>query len=141
MRGISSGKAAGCVIAVLLAALLVAGATGCGSSGPADTVEDFLQAALDKDCRKMVELSSTRSLGEQTRDEAIQDCESSEELSSILAVFEGIELESFEAIEEDIRGEDATVKARMTFRIADNEETTEETFKLVQETGEWKVDL
>lgn len=114
---------------------------GCGETGPGDAVEDFLEAALDKDCAAMVDLSSAETLGGQTREEAVRDCEESGELTSIFSSFEEIELESFETLEEDIKRDKATVKARITVEIGDREEVFEETFLVMLEDEDWKVRL
>ncbi|MHB0914394.1 MAG: nuclear transport factor 2 family protein [Thermoleophilia bacterium] len=126
---------------LLLLVLVVAG--GCGDTGPAAAAEDFIKAALDEDCAAMLELSSSESIGSQSREEAIRECEESGELSQIFGLLDDIELKGFETIEEDISvsGEEATVRARMTMKSGGQEESLEQTFLLVNEEGEWKVDL
>lgn len=129
------------LLSLLLIVLVVA--SGCGDAGPAAAAEDFIKAALDEDCSAMLELSSTESIGSQSREEAIRECEESGELSQIFGLLDDIELKGFETIEEDINvsGDEATVRARMTMKAGDQEESLEQTFRLVLEDGEWKVDL
>lgn len=123
---------------LLLAALAV---SGCGDTGPAATAEDFIKAALDKDCAGMLELSSSQSIGGQSREEAIRECEQSGELTQLFGMMENIKLKDFEVLEEDIRGEEATVKARLVLKVGDQEDSIEQTFLLVLEEGAWKVGL
>jgi hypothetical protein len=128
---------------VLAATLLLAlfAIAGCGDTGPGATVESFLEAALDEDCAAMLDLSSEESIGDQTREEAIQECEDSGTLTAVFDNFDDIELEGFETLEEEIDRDEATVKARITMKIGDREETFEETFLLLQEGEDWKIRL
>lgn len=129
------------LLSLLLIVLVVA--SGCGDAGPADAAEDFIKAALDEDCAAMLELSSSQSIGGQTREDAIRECEESGELSQIFGLLDDIELDGFETLEEDINvsGDEATVRARLIMKSGDQEESIEQSFRLVLEDGEWKVDL
>lgn len=128
-------------LAPLLLVMLAIG--GCGDTGPAAAARDFVDAALDKDCAGMVKLSSSESLGGQSREDATRECESSEGLTGILGLLDNVELEDFETLEEDIgvRGDTATVRARLTVKAGDREESLEPTFKLVLEDEAWRVDF
>ena len=128
------------VCAVLAAAVLTG---SCGDTAPSGAAESFLKAALENDCAKMVELSSSESLGGQTRDEAVRECEVSGDMAQLYGTIGEIELKDFETLEEDISvgGDEATVKARLTLKVSDDEESVEQTFMLVLEEGEWRVSL
>lgn len=142
MRRGAKAKFAGRRAVNLMLTIAIAAAlfTGCGDTSPGGTVKSFIEAALDEDCERLVELSSTESLGSQTREDAVRECEETG-LTTVFESFDEIELEEFETLEEEIARDEATVKVRITMKIGDEEETFEETFLLQLEGEEWRVSL
>lgn len=129
--------------AAMLLVLVFVSTAGCGDTGPSATAEDFIKAAFENDCEAMFENSSSESLGGQSREEAIRECENSEQLSQLFGAIGEVKLEDFETLNEDISvsGDKAEVTARLKLKIGDSEESVEQTFHLVKEGDEWKIDL
>jgi hypothetical protein len=102
-------------------------------ASPGAVTEDFFRATLeDKDCRKAVDLTSSKQI--ENRDEAIAAC--NEELQGI----GNAKIVSFEITEEKIEGDKATVKYKGVAEINGEQEEDEDTVSLVKEDGDWKID-
>ncbi|RJQ43900.1 MAG: hypothetical protein C4534_07240 [Gaiellales bacterium] len=124
-------------------AALVLAAAGCGDTGPAATAKDFIQAAFENDCATLFDLSSSSSLGGQPREDAIRECEESDLRGQLFGAIGEVKLEDFETLQEDIGvgGDTAMVRARLSMKIGEAEQSVEQDFRLVMEDGKWKVDL
>lgn len=131
------------MLVLVLALAAVLSASGCGSDEPARVVEEFLNSTADQDCEKWVELLSSESLElfGGSREEAVKSCE--ESVKSLGGENARVEMVNFEALEQEINGDTATVKFSATARIegVEDEIIEEDTATLIKENGEWKINL
>lgn len=136
--------AAAVVVVAVAAIVLIAnddGEDGDGDTGgdaaagsPADVVERYFAAAEEADCETIVDLVSDVSWEEQglDRDEALANCTDAAETGQQL---EGMTLDQVGEVTED--GDVAVVEVAGTLEG----EPLTETFRLVREDGDWKLDL
>jgi hypothetical protein len=114
-----------------LVALVLA---GCGSSGPKAAVENFMEAAKDKDCEKMVDLmdlSAFEAAGlSQGKEEIIQSCKDESGIGDLV---------SYKITDEKTEGDIATVTVEVTTKEDGTENTETDTLTVNKINGEWKV--
>ncbi|MHB1054318.1 MAG: Rv0361 family membrane protein [Thermoleophilia bacterium] len=121
---------AGMVLAVLMLA-----AVGCGSSPSTAAVENFMKAAQDKDCGKMIDLmdlSAAQAQGAINKDELIKSCEDSKGLGDVV---------SYKILEEKVDGDSATIKVEVTTKEGDKEKTESDTLTVKKVDGDWKISI
>jgi hypothetical protein len=122
------------LVAVSVLAILVLSAFGCGSSGPTAAVEDFMGAAKDKNCDKMIDLIDLK--GFETsgvtidKQELVDACKAESDLGDIV---------SYKILEETIDGDKATVKIEVTTKENGNEQTDSDTLQLTNRDGQWLI--
>lgn len=122
------------LVAVSVLAILVLSAFGCGSSGPTAAVEDFMGAAKDKNCDKMIDLIDLK--GFETsgvtidKQELVDACKAESALGEIV---------SYKILEETIDGDKATVKVEVTTKENGNEQTDSDTLQLTNRDGQWLI--
>jgi hypothetical protein len=116
-----------------------AGGLGAGGNSgvttvrsPEDTVRAYLQAGTDKDCERLISVTSKRvwsSNGKHTREQALAECEEEDE---------GLEQARVGTMTTTpgADGNSSVVTAQLTI----DDETRDVVFELVKEDGEWKVD-
>lgn len=116
-------------LAALLLGLLVV-LTGCGSSGPSDTVEDFYRSVeAGKPDQAISLLSSTliNNMGEdKLKQGLVQQTKVIKDKGGITSI----------RTEEEVIGDTAEVKAEVTYGDG---ETQSETVTLAKEDGNWKI--
>lgn len=121
-------------LAVLAVVTLVA--FGCGSTGPKAAVEDFMAAAKDKNCEKMVDLMDLKSVESAgaaiNRDELIQSCKAESGLGDVV---------SYKILEEKTDGDKSEIKIEVTTKENDKESTETDTLPVNKIDGEWKISL
>lgn len=119
------------VVAVLL--------TACSGGKPEDTVNAFFQASADGDVDTAIDQVSFASVG---ADEMVAAKGKVQMLVGDLQqrVNANDGLDSVETLNSDISedGEQATIQSQITFG---NGKTTNETTRLIQEDGDWKISL
>ncbi|MHB9111319.1 MAG: Rv0361 family membrane protein [Thermoleophilia bacterium] len=122
------------LVAVSVLTILVLSAFGCGSSGPKAAVEDFMGAAKDKDCEKMIDLIDLSALETSgvaiDKQELVDACKAESALGEIV---------SYKILEETVDGDKATVKVEVTTKENGNEQTESDTLQLNKRDGEWKI--
>ncbi|MBE0428751.1 MAG: DUF4878 domain-containing protein [Thermoleophilia bacterium] len=122
------------IVVVAVVAVMSVAALGCGNDSPSAAVEEFLKAAEDKDCEKMVDLIDLEGAAEQglplDRDDLIQSCEAESGLGDVV---------DYQIISEEIDGDEAEVAAEVTVKEDDEEVTQTDTLKLVKKNGDWKI--
>lgn len=121
-------------MAVVLS-LVVLVAIGCGSSGPKAAVENFMNAAKDKNCEKMVDLmdlSAMQAAGVAGKEELIQSCKDESGFG---------EVKSYKILEETTEGDKGTVKVEITTNQNGTEKTESDTLTVNNINGEWKISL
>ena len=104
------------------------------SSGPTAAVEDFMGAAKDKDCDKMIDLIDLKGF-ETTgvtidKQELVDACKAESDLGDIV---------SYKILEETIDGDKATVKIEVTTKENGNEQTESDTLQLTNRDGQWLI--
>lgn len=122
------------VLAAVLAALLMA-VFGCGGSSAGAAMEDFLKAAQNKDCEKMVDmmdLSAITQMQSVSRDQLVESCKSESASGEIL---------SYKILEEKVEGDKAEVKVEVTTKSEGQEDTESDSFTLNKKDGAWKISL
>lgn len=136
--------AAAVVVVVVAAIVLIANdddedsasdSGGDATAGsPADVVEQYFAAAEEADCETIVALVSDITWEEEglDRDEALANCTDAAETGQQL---EGMTLDEVGEVTED--GDVAVVEVDGTLEG----EPLTETFRLVREDGDWKIDL
>jgi hypothetical protein len=107
---------------------------GCGSSGPKAAVENFMEAAKNKDCEKMVnlmDLSAFEAAGvSQGKEELIQSCKDESGLGDVV---------SYKITEEKTEGDKGTVTVEVTTKEDGTENTETSTLTVNKIDGEWKI--
>jgi len=119
----------------ILAVCLLLSISGCGffKSGPSQIVEEFYNAVEAGEIEKALTLVSSRAVGVIGEDKLKAGF--AQQTRQIEAEG-GVTL--FEITEEKVKGESAEVTIRMV--LGDGEAQTE-TIPLIQEDGDWKIDL
>jgi uncharacterized membrane protein YvbJ len=102
------------------------------ANSPTGTMESYVSAVSDKDCDKLYSLISRDSLPANSAS-AVDNC------SQFLSIL-NFEVSDFNAIDEEINGDTATVTFEATLTIGSQSVTSKETATLVMEDGVWKVD-
>jgi hypothetical protein len=139
--------AAAVVVVVVAAVLLIANDDGDGDvttgeeagdadqGSPAHVVEQYFAAAEGRDCETLIDLVSDATwedVGVTDEQEALANCRDAAETGQQL---EGMSLDEIGDVTED--GDAATVEVNGTYEG----EPLTETFRLVRESGSWKLDL
>jgi len=109
-------------------------AFGCGSAGPKAAVEDFMAAAKDKNCEKMVDLMDLKAVEDAgaaiNKDELVNSCKSESGLGDVV---------SYKILEEKTDGDKSEIKVEVTTKENDKETTESDTLTLNKRDGEWKI--
>jgi hypothetical protein len=122
------------VAIVGVGAFLLIGGGGSSSSGPEQTIKDFVAAAKDKNCSKVVDLMTSSSFGGVSKEKAVKGCEQS--MKSGNNPFEdGGSIDKTELKSE--KGDKAVVAVTSTTK---GKQETEEV-NLRKEDGKWKIDF
>jgi ketosteroid isomerase-like protein len=133
-----AGKGKAILALVLIAIILLA--LGCGGNSASAAAEDFVRAVADKDCQKIVDLiaDDSKAFFEQEGQDAVAGCE-----ASIGAEFadQEIVIKSFEVTGESDDGDTHSVDFKMESTVNGEDQSTEDTVKLVKQNGSWKVTL
>jgi hypothetical protein len=122
------------VAVVAIGAFLLVGGGGGGSAGPEQTIRDFVNAAKDKNCTKVVDLMTTNSFGGQSRKKAVSQCE--EAMKSGDNPFEGDG--SIDDVK--LKSQDGD-KAVVTVKSTTNGKQTTDDVNLRKEDGKWRIDF
>ncbi len=120
---------------IAAAALLVSAvlAFGCGGNNPSAVVDKFMQAQKDKDCEKQAELIDVQAPelgGAVTRESLVKNCQETAD---------EVEVIDYKVLEEEIDGDTARVKAEVTLKIGEDEQTQTGTITLHKRGDSWKI--
>lgn len=147
-RGLT-GRIVTAAVALLIILPLLLAAAGCGAGeSPSEVAEQALRAIAAKDCDRILDLTATDKIDqvyEGDRDKALEDCRASmDQTNNIEGVGDvSFEITEFEVLEEQIDGDNATVKYRAVVRTTaegiDEEQTDEDQIELTKEGSSWKV--
>lgn len=124
------------MFAAAVFAVVALAAFGCGSSGPKAAVEDFMAAAKDKNCEKMVDLMDLKALDDAgagiNKDELVNSCKAESGLGDVV---------SYKILEEKTDGDKSEIKVEVTTKENDKETTESDTLTLNKRDGAWKISL
>jgi hypothetical protein len=113
------GRLSATIIATIIL-LFTFGAAGCGDDSPSAAVEEFIEASVDNDCDKVVDMIYFgEGVDSAMKDSLVESCKETG-LNP-----EGSELVSVETSDEKIDGDTATVTTNVTTKIG-GEEMSEE---------------
>jgi hypothetical protein len=118
-------------IAVALLTVVALVAFGCGDSGPASTVEGFIETLKGKDCEKAVNFIDLEGVGASGK-EVVKNCKETIDESEIV---------SYKVLDEKIDGDKAEVKVETVTKSNDGKDTSTFTINVVNKNGEWKISL
>jgi len=122
------------LFAAAVLAVLTLAAFGCGETGPKAAVEDFMSAAKDKNCEKMVDLMDLKAVQDAgatiNRDELVDSCKSESGLGDVV---------SYKILEEKTDGDKAEIKVEVITKENDKESTETDTLTVNKRDGEWKI--
>lgn len=121
-------------IAVLTVVMLAA--FGCGDTGPKGAVEDFMAAAKDKNCEKMIDMIDLKAAEDAgatiNKDDLAKSCNAESGLGDVV---------SYNITEENVDGDKAEVKVEVTTKANEQETTESDTLKVNKRDGVWKISL
>ena len=119
-------------IASLLMMLCIVGLAACssGKKSPSNIVKNYLNSVQSGDHEKAISYFNA-------------DKSEEAELKALLEKVTEMELESYELVAggETISGDGKTATVEVIMTFAEDDEPTENTFKLVKVNGEWKIDI
>lgn len=102
------------------------------SNTPAGTVETYVNAISEKDCERMFDFMSERS---------VPSGSSAEASCSMFMDVLNFEVSDFELLEEEIDGDTATVTFQAEMKLGGQSMPDQDTLSLIREDGSWKVDI
>lgn len=121
-------------VAVLTVVMLAA--FGCGDTGPKGAVEDFMTAAKDKNCEKMIDMIDLKAAEDAgatiNKDDLAKSCNAESGLGDVV---------SYNITEENVDGDKAEVKVEVTTKANEQETTESDTLKVNKRDGVWKISL
>lgn len=132
------------LLVVMIPAMLLLGimAWGCGTAdSPSAVLEEFSYAQADNDCEKTIDLltEESKSLFSMTNEGDVDPVEGCKQMLEVHP--QEIKITNFETIEENIDGDTAVVKFKITGTVDGEEVEQEETIDMIKEDGKWKVSL
>lgn len=122
------------VLAVVAIGAFVVLGGGDSGSNPEDAVNDFVNAAKDRDCAELISLITTESFAGADRDQVLSECQSSFE-SGEGFISPGDTIDSVKTKSEN--GDTAVVTVVST---TDGEQSSDE-ITLRKQDGKWKIDM
>lgn len=129
-----AGRTALVLSMILLAAILMSAAYGCGGNTPSSAARDMVQMLSDRQFGEAYDsFSSVSPVREIAREDFIAQMESS--------LPEGTTITEFSVTEEKIDGDKATVNWQAKVNMPNEEEQPlDDSFSAVKEDGTWKIE-
>lgn len=132
------------LLAMVIPAVLFLGiiVLGCGTEeSPSAVLEEFSYAQANNDCEKIIDLlnDESKNLFSMTNEGDVDPVEGCQQMFQVHP--QEIEITSFETIEENIDGDTAVVKFKITGKVDGEDVDEEETINMTKEDGQWKVSL